>query len=182
MNSKADWITLSELPQPCRVPVLYFPNATREGGNDGMIIAFHPGLADEWIGIFPFGNYSQDCPSVIFEMKDIDGLLVVSRGQGYEILRGSKLAFKQCPLFPILQTFDVDCGCRIVLVSHTSLMCYGNAGLQWSSGRVSFDSLEVNSVQSEAVLGRYWDFRSEDFTSFTININTGETQGALGEF
>ncbi len=66
----------------------YIPEGRTDGGHDGLIVTFGLGEAEEWTGVFAFGNNGQLRTRAIVPLPESDLVVVVSDGDGYMVREG----------------------------------------------------------------------------------------------
>jgi len=173
-NYQCEW--LEELPQPEGVRHLYFPGATSVGGADGVLIQVEPKSYPAWIGTFAYGTLSPKGITKVFSMPDPNCLCVVARGQGYIVPAAEPTKYQDLAFHPILDVRIVPKQGLIVFANFTELLAYDASGIRWRTKRLAWDSLKITEVTDDIIRGEFWDIRSEQMSSFIVDLRTGDHQ------
>lgn len=168
---------LEELPQPEGVRHLYFPGATTVGGADGVLIRVEPTSHATWIGTFAYGKLSPKGVTNVFSMPDPNCLCVVARGQGYMVPASEPTTYQDVAFHPIMDVRILPKHGLIVFANFTELLAYDASGIRWRTKRLAWDSLKITEVTEDIIRGEFWDIRSEQSSSFVVNLQTGDHQG-----
>jgi hypothetical protein len=168
---------LQELPQPKGIRHLYFPGATSVGGTDGVLIQVEPMSHPAWIGTFAYGTLSPKGTSKVFSMPDPDCLCVVARGQGYIVPVAQPTEYQDVTFHPIMDVRVVPKQELIIFANFTELLAYDASGIRWRTKRLAWDSLKITDVTEATIRGEFWDIRSEQMSSFIVDLRTGDHQG-----
>ena len=168
---------LKELPQSEAIRHLYFPGATTAGGADGVMIRVEPKSGSIWVGTFAYGTLTPGGLSGVFCMPDPNRLCVVARGRGYIVPAAVPEACEDIAFHPIMDVRVVPKHGLVVFANHTELLAYDASGVRWRTKRLTWDGLKMTEVADDVIRGEFWDIRSEQTSSFTVDIKTGSHQG-----
>jgi hypothetical protein len=102
---------------------------------------------------------------------------VVVKGQGYWVPVLAPAKFELIRAIPIKQVIPVADRSILIFVSYTRLAAYGVGGFLWLTGDLSWDGLEITDVSSKAVLGIAWDSPTGRRVSFSVEVDTGKSEG-----
>ena len=62
-------------------------------------------------------------------------------------------------------------------------MAYDSGGLKWRSKRLSYDGFKIISLNSDVLIGEFWDIRNESNSLFELDIINGSLlSGGIGDF
>ena len=159
----------------------YFPEGGKEGGRDGVLVSITPVDGNEWIGVFGSVQKYPKSLSKILSWPDDNKICVVSSGAAVIVDVNNPLNFELVGVEPIFHAIPIQESGIVVFADFTSLIAYNEKGIVWKSKRVSWDGLEIISVDQSCINGSYWDIKSESKTPFKVNIATGEVEGGVGE-
>jgi hypothetical protein len=171
------WERLEELPQPERSRHLYFRGATPSGGADGVMVRVEPRSSEPWIGTFAFGMLSPHGVTHVISMPSPSQLGVVARGQGYVVPVETPEQCEEVECHPIVDVRIVARHRIVVFANFTELLCYDETGVRWRTQRLAWDGLTITEVTDDEIRGEFWDLRSEQTSSFAVDLLTGEHQG-----
>ena len=124
----------------------------------------------EWCGIFGGGgtNSSYVC------IQPESGLaFVISAGQGFLIdIASRRLLYKPDNEF-LLEALFIPGTNRIVACDWTNIYVISDHGIDWDSGRISFDGINFANLSGNTLTGSVNDL-SEDWPEFSLNLETLE--------
>jgi hypothetical protein len=110
-------------------------------------------------------------------MPDPGHLCVVSRGRGYVVPVDEPACYEELEFHPILDVRAVARHGILVFANFTELMAYDTAGFRWRTARLAWDSLKITEVNDGEIRGEFWNIRSEQMSSFAVDLQTGEHRG-----
>jgi hypothetical protein len=168
---------LDELPGG---PVLphYFPPA-RAAGQDGLVVRVRSETAEEWIGVFAFGEFGNAGVSRVLSMPDPEMLCVVARGAGYVVTAAKPDIWETVRAIPIIDVRAVLGAGLVVFAGYTELLAFGKEGVKWRTKRLSWDGLKLVAVDDGTIVGEYWDIREEAMQRFEVDLATGAARGGV---
>ena len=140
---------LEELPNAA-TPRYFFP-PIGSGGRDGELVLVQPIGAAAWIGQFGFGATDY---SAIIAAREPGRLIVVARGEGYNVKVAEPSDWQHIAVTPIRGVHVLEVPPRVIFWDYTNLTAYGPSGLMWRSPRLCWDDLEVKSVSASRLEGR----------------------------
>lgn len=159
----------------------YYPNATTEGGKDGLMIEVISEQGKSWVGIFAFGDISHKGVSGVFTMPDPDKLCVVSMGAGYIVSSSDPTNWEEVKSIPITGVHPVKLQDVLVFADYTELVAYNKSGIKWRTERLAYDSFKVIEVTDTYLKGEFWNMRNEANESFEVDLLTGSQVGGIKE-
>lgn len=160
----------------------YYPSASLQGGGDGVCVEVTPNEHVTWIGTFQYGEirHNKAC-SGVYSCPDVNTVCVVSGGAGYFVDVNNPSSCKKIEIPLIISVYPVVEKEIIIFFGLTEAVAYGKSGVRWRSSRISWDSLSILEVAPDLIRGEYMDIRTDQNTSFSINIDTGEVHGGIEE-
>jgi hypothetical protein len=162
------------------LPHFYYPNASLEGGRDGVLVEVHPSQGSPWRGTFAFGFSGQ--PSHLLSMPDPDCLCVVAAGTGYVVSANAPRRWESLRASLITDIRSIRARGLLLFSDHTGLVAYGSRGLAWRTKRLVHDDLKIVAVTDDTIAGRGWDYSKAADTSFVVDLATGAHKGGIQEF
>jgi hypothetical protein len=165
-----------ELPSgPNSAKILFFPGGTENGGHDGVLVKVTPRGKDRpWFGIFSFGDLRGKTISGVFSCPKEDVLCVVAAGRGYMVSVNTPTETCEVPAFPITNVWPAMERALILFADFTKLVAFGRNGLTWTSKRLSWDGIEIVSVDAKYARGKGWDPSRSTVIEFTLDLSDGQ--------
>jgi hypothetical protein len=161
----------------------YFPIGKKTEGNDGLILKISPFSGKPWIGIFAFGDITTNGLCGVYSMPDKEKFCVVSNGMGYIVTSSDATIFETLDSIPITDVRCIKEKGIILFADYTEIMAYDSGGLRWQSKRLSYDGFKIISLNSDVLIGEFWDIRNESNSLFEIDIINGSLlSGGIGDF
>jgi len=170
---------LTEMPQPAVLSHYFYPGATTEGGQDGVLVAVRPEHGRPWIGTFAFGRVAPKAPSSIFMTPDPQRICVVAKGAGYLVSVDDPTSWEIVRATPIIDVRPMKAREIIVFASFTDMVAYDRAGIRWRTKRLTWDNMRIMEVTDDLIRGEFWDIRSEEKGRFVVDLATGTHQGGI---
>lgn len=159
-------------------PDHYFPG-DQPAGQDGLIVRVQPHSTDGWTGVFGFGRFGGRVMTRVVSMPDPEKLCVVSKGAGYVVAAAEPQTWEPVRALPIVDVRSIPSAGLVVFADHTELVAYGEEGVRWRTTRLAWDGFKIVMVSDDALIGEYWDIRSEANETFEVNLRTGAVRGAV---
>lgn len=153
---------------------IYYPDASREGGKDGLLVKISPCDASAWLGVFAFGSVGF---TGVLSCPDPWTVCVVSRGDGYFVQTNRPDEWSRVACYPITDVRPVSDVGILVFANYTGLVAYGADGLRWRTSRLSYDGLKLGEISGECLRGLAWDAPSGTEVEFVVNLRTGSHIG-----
>lgn len=157
--------------------VFYYPGATAEGGSDGILVRVSPAAGDPWLGLFEFGYRSTNVVTGLYGAPDQKSLCVVSAGRGYVVNANEPETWSEIPVFPIEHALASPKQGLLIFADRTAVAAYGSDGLRWKTDQLSWDGLDIESVDADTISGRAWDDPEQRHVEFTVDALTGAHKG-----
>ncbi len=154
----------------------YYPGAAA-GGSDGLIVRVTPLRGSSWIGVFAFGSRFETLMTGVFTHPDPGLLCVVSRGAGYFVKANAPENCTVIDVVPITTVKQVAEKPLLLFADFTCLSAYGKDGRIWRTRRLSWDGIEISTIDDQSVCGKGSDPTSAQAVPFCVNLTTGEASG-----
>jgi hypothetical protein len=168
---------IHELPQPAVHTHWFFPSRTTSGGKDGVTVQIVPQREAAWVGTFAFGPFGQNGVSGVYTTPHPDRVCVISRGKAYFAVTNRPEACEVLAFHPVLDVLTSTEHGLIIFSNHTELLAFDSSGMRWRTKRLSWDSLRIVEMKNGRILGEFWDIRSEQMSTFSVDIVSGKHEG-----
>lgn len=164
------WRVLDGLPPYGAMPEQF--SATGQSRHrEGFVVEFTPSDAPTWVGNFQRGSTSLD---VVLASCSDTTVTVIAGGRAYVVHPGSRSCARTFG-DQIVQVFElVD-----LAVFSNGLWMEATDGelLVWRTRRLSWDGMRDAHVDGGKIVGDAYDPMSDTWTSFTVDLATGEVEG-----
>lgn len=167
-----DFEVLAGLP-PTGPPALDFRVTNAGHGREGLVVAVRT-PARQWVGNFQHGDGTVN---QVIPAPARGHLCVVAGGRGYWVNVHEPQLFEVIPIYPVREVRPSPDTGLLILADDTDLAAYDLHGRKWLSGRVSWDGVEILTVDASGVTGRGWDAVREAPVGFFVDAETGKVDG-----
>lgn len=159
--------------------IYYYPEASKFGGQDGIIVQIESNEGNQWIGVFAFGKLIKEGFSGFYTTPHLNKLCIVSNGAGYLISSNNPKDWKQIESTPIR---DVRTSLQhgiLIFADYTKLIAYDEKGIKWQTKQLSWDNLKIVGISEKYIKGEYYDIRSEKNEFFEVDLYSGKSIGGI---
>lgn len=169
-NVNPRYRVLDGLP-PYGPPAEPFPESGQGMHREGFVVEFFDAHDGGWIGNFQRGMTGLD---MVAECPDGTSLLVIAGGEAYVIAPDER----RC-----IRTFDgqiehvFQLPDRFIVSNGLWLEATDGEHLMWRTRRISWDGMRSLRLDSERVLGEAYDPMTDEWVSFSVNLEDGEVAG-----
>ena len=169
---------LESAPPVHPVEKLYhYPAELEEGDRTGAYVRVAPSASAPWSGFFALGFDSAHVLNAIFSCPDRDSICVVAGGYAYVVKTSDPAQWVQVEQRPVTEIRAlVELG-LLVFIGFTSITALGAAGVEWTTGRLSWEGVRVTKIAGSVLEGVGWDAITDREVSFTVDLKTGKDTG-----
>jgi len=139
-----------------------------------LCVAITPEIGSAWTGSFEDGPGG--C-SGLFATPSPDTVCVVSKGQGFMVNVNQPERWETVRSIPIKSVLSIPQYSVLIFVDYTRLSAYGEKGLLWVTTDLSWDGLQITSVDGNKVQGTGWDAPQDSEVVFVVDIKDGSSTG-----
>jgi hypothetical protein len=169
---------LDELPTDNKERRYYFPGANQDGGKDGLLARITPSQsADPWLGVFEFGDQSEQLVSGCWSHPDPFTVCVVARGRGYFVNAGFPTSWTEVISFPVTSVIPVVDEGLLLFADFTEVSAYSNEGLAWRTRQLSWDGLKITAIEAGRIIGLGHDPTLPTAVEFAVDLKSGFATG-----
>jgi hypothetical protein len=65
----------------------------------------------------------------------------------------------------------------LIFVGATTISAVGESGLQWTTGRLSWEGISISEIKQQVLLGTGWDALRDKEIPFEVDLTTGRHTG-----
>jgi len=140
---------------------------------EGFVVRFKPRSAASWVGNFQSGPYGF---TGVVPHPDGRSVIVVSGGQAYHVDPETRTLLLQ---FGGMISGVVQEPSRglLIFADDLRLWAMSASGVQWETGRISWDGIRGLVIEGESVVGEAYDPMSDGWCPFSVEVATGKVQG-----
>lgn len=140
-------------------------------------VMVRPGNGSAFLATFALGFTDPALPSGVWACPDPGSLLAVAGGYAYlvntETPEHSKL-LEQRPVTAVLPAPEAD---LLLLAGFYDVLAVGAEGVQWRSGRLSWEGVILTEVRDGRLHGLGWDMFTDNEVAFAVDLETGTHEG-----
>ena len=155
------------------LPKIYFPSGSGVGGKDGIVLKIAPSIGEAWVGCFAFGDRRGVGLTKVLSCPNPVETCVIARGAGYIANTADPSAWHSVRATPVCDVRISRTKGLLILADFTKLVAYGQGGLEWVSGRLSSDGIQILEVTEESVQVEGWDAAADEKVLVRISLNDG---------
>jgi hypothetical protein len=104
--------------------------------------------------------------------------LVVCRGLGYVVRADDPddwMVIRE--VLPIIYVDEAPQESLVILADYVAITAYSATGHAWTSKRLSYDGLKVESLREGVISGRGWSAPLDRWVPFEVDLKTGTHVG-----
>jgi hypothetical protein len=170
--------TLESAPPVHPAEKLYhYPAELEEGDRSGVYLRVIPKQCRPWRGFFVLGFESDQVVSAVCSCPDPDSLCVLVGGYAYVVKASDPTEWfrvEQRPVTDLRVAYDLG---LLLFVGFTSITALGHNGIQWTTGRLSWEGLSNVEIHGDKLRGQGWDAMADQEVPFEVDLLTGKHTG-----
>lgn len=154
-----------------------FPAQLEEGDRAGVYLRVTPQASNAWIGFFALGFDSEDVAGGVYSCPDPGSLCVVVGGYAYIVDVRDPQRWIQLDLRPVVQVNPVPELKLLLFVGFTNISGLGKSKHLWTTERLSWEGISIQSIQDTTLHGTGWDMLTDKEVPFEVDLLTGKSSG-----
>jgi hypothetical protein len=157
----------------------HYPVELEEGDRAGAYVRVVPkqAAASPWYGFFAQGFESDQVVNAVCSCPDPDSVCVVAGGYAYIVAATDPVRWFRVEQRPVIDLrADLESG-LLLFSGFTSITALGREGLRWTTGKLSWEGIEITGVAGGKLHGRGWDAMSDKEVPFELDLATGQHTG-----
>ena len=155
----------------------YFPGSSELGGHDGILVKVTPDKGIAWLGTFAYGYRSGLALNLVASCPDRGAICVVSSGMAMIVPVTSPVDQQVIDIHPVMGAYSLVNSKLLVFIGFDRIIALGPTGIEWKTRRLSWDGLRISKVTQTTIHGFAWDSPNNGEVEFTVDLQTGYTQG-----
>lgn len=171
-----DWTAEILAARPLILPRRQFvyPKYAEEVERGALEVMVRPASAEPFLGTFAVGFSDAAAPTGVWSCPDLKRMCAVSGGYAYVLNTGQPEHFAQVEFRPVLEVRALAEQRLLLFMGHHALMAWGLCGKAWETGRLSWEGVQISSVEGKWLHGVGWDMRTDKDVPFRVDLETGE--------
>ena len=122
-------------------------------------------------------EYGAEGISGFYKTPNPNTVCCILQGLAYWVPVLSPTSYQVIPSTPVKSIIPILNLKLLIFIDYTRLTAFNESGLAWRTASISWDDIQIDSVDAEYVRGRGWDSPREEFAPFTVELRTGAVQG-----
>lgn len=169
---------LESAPPVHPVEKLYhYPVELEEGDRSGAYVRVLPREGPAWSGFFALGFESDQVITALCSCPDPDSLCVIPGGYAYVVKATDPTNWFQVEQRPVMELRAVSEHELLLFAGFTTISAVGRLGLAWTTGRLSWEGVEITDIGGGKLRGLGWDAFTDKKAPFEVDLQTGKHTG-----
>jgi hypothetical protein len=157
--------------------VHHYPVELEEGDRTGAYVRVVPRRGSPWSGFFALGFDSPQVVNAVCSCPDPDSLCAVVGGYAYVVKAADPALWFRVEQRPVVDLRALERQGLLLFTGFTSISALGRGGLQWTTGRLSWEGVSITGIADDKLTGLGWDAMSDKEVVFEVNLLTGKHAG-----
>ena len=164
------------LARPLILPPRHFvyPHDVEEVERGAMETMVRPNQKEPFLATCALGFRDEAVTSGVWSMPEPRSICCVSGGYAYVIDTAAPGQFTFVDVRPVLKVLALADTGLLLLVGHRTMEAWGREGLQWESGKLSDEGVEIIGVDGWTLYGMSWDLMSDRERAFVLDLRSGQ--------
>jgi hypothetical protein len=155
----------------------HYPVEMEEGDRSGAYVRVVPKEGPAWVGFFALGFDSDQVVSQVCSSPDPNSFCTVVGGYAYVVKADDPAQWFRVEQRPVVDLRVVSQQGLLLLAGFTTITAVGNAGIAWTTERLSWEGLTITDIKGDKLLGRGWDALGDKEVPFEVDLKTGKHTG-----
>lgn len=159
----------------------HYPVDMEEGDRSGVYVRVVPKSESKngaaWAGFFALGFDSDQVVSQICSAPDLDSFCTVVGGYAYVVKANDPKQWFRVEQRPVVDLRVLSQQGLLLFAGFTSITAVGNAGIAWTTERLSWEGLTIAEIKGDRLTGKGWDALADKEVLFEVDLKTGKHTG-----
>jgi hypothetical protein len=133
-----------------------------------------PESSEAFLGTFALGFSDPVAPTGVWSCLDAKWMCAVSGGYAYLVNTERPEEFVWVEFRPVLEVRALREQGLLLFAGHHALMAWGAQGKAWQTGRLSWEGVQITSIEGRWLCGVGWDMPTDKDVPFRVDLETGE--------
>jgi hypothetical protein len=140
-------------------------------------VMVRPGSGGTFLATCALGFTNPAMPTGVFACPNPQEMCAVAGGYAYVIDTTQPERCTHIALKPVVEVRSLYANGLLLFVGFHSIVAWGQTGLAWESGRLSWEGVRVTSIDGNVLHGTGWNLQTDREVPFSIDLLTGQHQG-----
>jgi hypothetical protein len=155
----------------------HYPVELEEGDRTGAYVRVTPQTGPAWVGFFALGFDSGQVVNQVCSTPNPEQFCVVVGGYAYVVKASTPAQWLRIEQRPVVDLRVLSPQSLLLFVGFTSITAVGASGLLWTTERLTWEGLTINSIDGDKLLGLGWDALADKEVPFAVDLKTGKHTG-----
>ena len=155
----------------------HYPVELEEGDRSGAYVRVIPQSVLAWAAFFALGFDSDQVVSQLCSTPDPDSFCVVVGGYAYVVKASDPAEWQRIEQRPVVDLRVLSQQGLLLFAGFTSITALGSSGIAWTTERLTWEGLTINSIDGDTLLGHGWDAVADKEVPFEVDLKTGKHTG-----
>jgi len=155
----------------------HYPVELEEGDHSGAYVRVTPQSGPAWVGFFALGFDSDQVVNQVCSTHDPERFCVVVGGYAYVVNTSNPADWLRIEQRPVVDLRVLSQQGLLLFVGFTSITAVGASGVLWTTERLTWEGLTINSIDGDKLLGHGWDALADKEVPFEVDLHTGKHKG-----
>jgi hypothetical protein len=151
-----------------------YPKQAEEVERGALELLVKPAAGRTFLATCALGFADEAAPTGVWTCPHPDWLCAVAGGYAYLINTSAPENFEQIAYRPVLEVRALVDLQLLLFKSHHSLLAWGRNGLAWRTLQLSWEGVEIKSIDGNFLHGTGWDLMTDKDINFAIDLRTGD--------
>lgn len=155
----------------------HFPVELEEGDRSGAYVRVTSQSGPAWVGFFALGFDSDQVVNQVCSTPDPGRFCVVVGGYAYVVNSFDPADWLRIEQRPVVDMRVLSHQGLLLFVGFTSITAVGSSGVAWTTERLTWEGLTINSIVEDKLHGLGWDALADKEVPFEVDLHTGKHTG-----
>ena len=155
----------------------HYPVELEEGDRSGVYVRVTPHSGPTWVGFFALGFDSDQVVNQVCSTPDPEQFCVVVGGYAYVVKAAHTAEWLRVEQRPVVDMRVLPPQGLLLLAGFTSITALNRSGIAWTTDRLTWEGLTINSIAGDKLLGHGWDALADKEVPFEVDLKTGKHTG-----
>ena len=157
--------------------IYHYPVELEEGDRNGIYLRVTPAQGPPWVGFFAQGFDSDQVISAMCSLPAPNSFCAVVGGYAYLMKADDPTKWQRIEQRPVVDLRVLAQHALVLFTGFTSITAVGNAGIAWTTERLTWEGLTLTEIDGDTLRGHGWDALKDNEVPFEVDLKTGKHTG-----
>ena len=142
-----------------------------------LLLMVRPASGGQYLVTCALGFRDPSMPTGVWGCPDPTQICAVAGGYAYVASADAPESCVQVGMKPVAEVHPAVTAGLLLFVGFHTIQAWGQDGLVWETGRLSWEGVRVTSVTATEAIGLGWDLRGDVEVEFRLDLRTGQHVG-----